>query len=256
MSSSGHSSSTQSQASLRLLGWWELRRGDHDVRLARREQRLLALLALHGRQPRLHVAATLWPESTEGRALSSLRAAVWHTRHQAEGVLSAQESTLALEPGVDVDVHRVARVAAQVATRPGDFGTDHVVSALGRGDLLPGWYDDWVLYEREHLEHLRLRGLEAAARARLQEGDPRAALTAARAALTIEPLHEGVNVLLVRACLAAGNSVEAMRHFHSYRRQVQQELGIRPSQALVDLVAPLLVPRQRDSVASVGSRRR
>jgi DNA-binding SARP family transcriptional activator len=58
-------------------------------------------------------------------------------------------------------------------------------------------------------------------------------------------LHEGVNVLVVRGCLAGGSPADAVRHFDAYRRRLATELGIRPSAQLLDLIRPLVVPRQR-----------
>jgi DNA-binding SARP family transcriptional activator len=241
---------------LQLLGWWDLRIGGRSVALGRREQRLLALLALTGRHPRLELATTLWPDSSEERAMSSLRAAVWHTRHGAEGVLDASGPTLALADGVAVDVHELTALAARAEGSPEAADTAVLMPALHARELLPGWYDDWVLYEREHLEHLRFRALEAMARSRLRSGDPEEAALAAQTALQIEPLHEGANLLLVRARIAADDIVEAVRHFHAYRRRLAQELGILPSGQLVDLVRPFLVARQPDRTPVAHASRR
>src|SRR5512141_1973632 len=88
--------------SLQLFGWWDLRVREQSVTLGRREQRLIALLALTGRRARTQIAGILWPDSTESRAMVSLRAAVWHVRQAAHGVLAAEQSTLALAPHVTI----------------------------------------------------------------------------------------------------------------------------------------------------------
>lgn len=233
------------QPRLQLLGWWDLRRGADSIALGRREQRLLALLALTGRRTRDQLAGTLWPDSSDDHAMSSLRAAVWNTRRAAGDVLLAQQRTLALAGDLTVDVTQLVGLASGVASAPGDHDSARVVETLETADLLPGWYDDWVLFERERVDHVRFRALEALARARLRTGQPHESIVAARSALRIEPLHEGVNLLLVRACLAAGSTVEAVRHFHEYRLRLQRELGIRPSLQLTELIGPLLIAPQR-----------
>lgn len=233
------------QPSLQLLGWWDLRRGHDSIPLGRREQRLVALLALTGRRTRHQLAGTLWPDSSDDHAMSSLRAAVWNTRRAAGDVLLAQQDTLDLAGHLTVDVTQLVSLASGVAAAPGEHDSAQVVETLETADLLPGWYDDWVLFERERVDHVRFRALEALARARLRTGQPHEAVVAARSALRIEPLHEGANVLLVRACLAAGSTVEAVRHFHEYRRRLQRELGIRPSSQLTELIVPLLIAPQR-----------
>ena len=232
------------KAELQLFGWWELRVGESSVPVGGREQRLIALLALTGRQSRAHVAGTLWPDTTEQRAMNSLRAAVWRTRHATTGVLTAQESTLGLAADVAVDATDLVRQASTVVAAP-DLARADSLDLLETKDLLPGWYDDWVLFERARIEHVRFRALEAMALEGLRAGCPNDAAVAARAALRIEPLHEGANLLLIQACLDSGGTVEAVRHFHDYRRRLEVELGIRPSPTLHQLIAPLLVPRQR-----------
>ena len=42
----------------------------------------------------------------------------------------------------------------------GTLGRDVRVDELVAGDLLPGWYDEWVVAEREHFRQLRLHALE------------------------------------------------------------------------------------------------
>lgn len=205
----------------------------------------MALLALTGRRTRSQLAGTLWPESSDDRAMSSLRAAVWNTRRAAGDVLLAQQHTLALAAHLSVDVTQLVGLASGVAAAPGDHDSVHVVETLEAADLLPGWYDDWVLFERERVDHARFHALEALARARLRAGRPHESVEAARSALRIEPLHEGANVLLVRAYLVAGSTVEAVRHYHEYRRRLQRELGIRPSPQLTELIGPLLITPQR-----------
>jgi DNA-binding SARP family transcriptional activator len=234
-------------ASLQLFGWWDLRVREQSVTLGRREQRLIALLALTGRRARTQIAGILWPDSTESRAMVSLRAAVWHVRQAAQGLLAAEQSTLALAPHVTIDVDRlVDRATTVIDSRCWEF-TESLASLEGK-DLLPGWYDDWVLFERERIEHVRFRALESMSQECLQTGDPNGSALAARAALQIEPLHEGANLLLIRACLASGSTVEAVRHFGSYCRRLELDLGIRPSPQVRDLIQPLLIPHQRQGM--------
>jgi DNA-binding SARP family transcriptional activator len=233
------------QASLQLFGWWQLRRRGDSIQVGTREQRLMALLALVGRRTRAHLAGTLWPDSDEHRAMASLRAAVWQVRRCAPNLLDAQQHTLALDDGVRTDVAAMVRLMAAVAASPLAFDERETIETLTGGELLPGWYDDWVLFERERLDHLRIHALDALGRAALQAGHPEDCELAARAGLRIEPLHEGMNILLVQAFLSAGSPVDAVRQFELYRRRLAQELGIRPSGRLMEIVRPMLVPVQR-----------
>jgi DNA-binding SARP family transcriptional activator len=211
---------------LQLFGWWDLHIGDQELPLGRREQRLVALLALTGGRPRVQVAGMLWPDTTETRAMSNLRVAVWQVRHTAPALLSVDRTTLALSCDVAVDVDETTTYAGLAASAPASLDFDETLPLLQQGELLPGWYDDWVLFERERVEHLRMR--------------------AARAATTIEPLHEAAHLLLVRACVASGATAEAVQHYKRYRARLVGELGIRPSPQFAELLQPLVAaPRPR-----------
>jgi DNA-binding SARP family transcriptional activator len=238
-----------------LLDGFSLELGDDDPpvgELPRGVQRLVAHLALCRRPARSAIAGELWPDVPEEHAQGSLRSALWRVQKAAPGLVDASAGTLALARGVRVDVWELTVWARRALDPHG--GTDEAAvpeSAL-RGELLPGWYDDWVLFERERIEHVRFRALEAMAVGCLQTGRPDEAALASRAALQIEPLHEGANLLLMRACLASGSTVEAVRHYKAYRRRLEQDLGIRPSAQVSQLIAPLLVPTQRQRAAPLS----
>jgi DNA-binding SARP family transcriptional activator len=209
-----------------------------------------------GRRPRTQLAGILWPDTTDARAMASLRAAVWQVRHSTDGLLASNGSTLELCGDVRVDVSELASFAGAAETTPTDLEFEETMRVLQTGELLPGWYEDWVLFERERIQHLRLRALESLALTNLQAGNPHRALVAARTAAGIEPLHEGAQTLLVRACLACGNVPEAVRHYQWYRSQLLRELGIMPSTQLTDLVRPFQLPHQRTGAARANHRQR
>lgn len=232
--------------SLQLFGWWRLSRRGRPIELGGREQRLTAVLALRGTRPRLHVAATLWPDTPEDKALASLRAAVLRTQRRAPGVLVASRTTIGLHPDVAVDVREVVRSIedSDLTGAHGTAGTPDLRLILDCDELLPGWYDDWVLFEREQLQQRRLRTLEALASRALDQGDLVTALDAARAATRIEPLLESTRSVTILALLRLGDPASAVREFHSYRRHLHEELGLDPSPQFADLVRPL-IPAQR-----------
>jgi SARP family transcriptional regulator, regulator of embCAB operon len=80
-------------------------------------------------------------------------------------------------------------------------------------DLLPDWYDDWVLLEAEDWRQLRLHALEALAGRLIALGCWGEAANAAGAAVRAEPLRESARAALIQAHLAVGNQSEAVREF-------------------------------------------
>jgi DNA-binding SARP family transcriptional activator len=231
-----HIESRAPSRSLRLLGRWQLVVDGADVDLGHREERLAALLGLTGRSSRLHVAGLLWPESTDARALASLRRAVLQTNQRCPGLLHADRLTIGLDADVEVDVDQVRRAAA--ATENGFVGGASLVGRLAGEELLPGWYDDWVLPERERLAQLQVTALERIARHALEEDDLDLCVAAAHAAAHADPLLEAAAELAIRAHLARGDPGSALLEFGRYRDAVRDELGVPPSRAILDLVEP------------------
>ena len=117
-----------------------------------------------------------------------------------------------------------------------------VVLTAARHDLLPGWYDDWVLLERERLRQLRLHMLEHVARSYLEAGQHDEALQAALEAMGAEPLRETPHRLIVQIHLAEGNAYEALHTFYAYRDLVLRELQLEPSAAMSALLGDILAP--------------
>jgi DNA-binding SARP family transcriptional activator len=241
---------------LSLLGGWQLVVDGDVVALGGREQRLCALLALTGTHARAQVAGTLWPESTDARALASLRRAVAQTHQRCPGLLAADRTSIGLAADVVVDVH-VLRAAVAAAADPDadlDAGPDpSLLVTLAGEQLLPGWYDEWVEAHRDELEHQRTGALERLARRALEHGDTTLAEDAARAVARAEPLRESASELLIRALLGRGDRAGALRELERYRDVVRTELGVVPSPALCALVedpAPPVVPVQRRAPAT------
>ena len=222
---------------LSLLGAWRLRRGSTAVTVASREQRLLACLGLFGCRHRSFLAGLLWPKSTEAQAAGNLRTTVWCISHTFPHLVNTGADTLELDESVRVDTRALQRQVATIQTQPQAQIPDTYVESLGRADLLPGWYDDWVVFEQERFRQLRLGALEFLARQHLAAGDPARAVDAALAAAGIEPLRESAHLLLVQAHLGAGNRAAAVRAYTMFADRLYDELRVPPSDQLSDLVS-------------------
>jgi DNA-binding SARP family transcriptional activator len=231
------------QVSLHLLGGFRLLHDDTPVVVPRGLQRVIALIGLQPSATRSHLAGLLWPETSEERALSSLRTALWRLRQDPCCPLVADGDTVRLGDDVHLDVDELVEAAARV--RNGDIPRPSGVT--GRHDLLPGWYDDWVLLERERLRQLRLHMLEQLAGNHLAAGRHGEALEAALEAMAAEPLRETPHRLVVRIHLAEGNAFEAVHAFYVYRDLLLRELRLEPSAAMCALLADTLAPIRRAS---------
>jgi WD40 repeat protein/DNA-binding SARP family transcriptional activator len=140
---------------LRVLGQFEVRVDGAVVQLASRPaQSLLAYLALSAgtAHRREKLAGLFWPEADEDNARANLRHALWRIRKAVEagragpGYLVSDELAVAFDAGADYWLD------ADVLVADGD--AVHALQnsvAVYRGELLPGFYDDWVSPVREQL---------------------------------------------------------------------------------------------------------
>ena len=242
-------------AQLRLLGDWTLitdpapsGRGTAPIELPAEPQHLIAFLALHGPCPRTQVAGTLWPYLTDQVAAGRLRALLWRLRHRHPDlppVLEVSDVSLRLGSDVVVDVDRFKAAAQLLIRGDDDVDCDAATTVLDSAELLPGWYDDWVLAARERLWHLRLSALDALATKRQSQRRRHEALQAALVATRIEPLHESAHRTIARIHLDDGNIVEAIQHYERFRSMLNRELGLSPSGHFTDLMRPYLQQLRR-----------
>ena len=223
---------------LSLLSAFALECDGETVHLPSTAQRVLAFVALHRRAVRRsYVAGSLWLDSPEERAYANLRSALWRLRRDGSRLVDVDGSELALARGVVVDLRVREELARGVVAGTQSGGT--VDAALFEGDLLPDWYDDWVVIEREHYRQLRLHALDSLCERLTAAGRLDEALEAGLAAVAGEPLRESAQRALIRVHLAEGNRGEAIRQYRLYRRLLADQIGIEPSPLMRELVRDL-----------------
>ncbi|MGZ9234513.1 MAG: AfsR/SARP family transcriptional regulator [Anaerolineales bacterium] len=144
---------------VRLLGMFDIKYKKKPVVISSRPaQSLFAYLALNAgiSQRREKLAAMLWPDSLEETARDNLRHALWRARKALESAgstrfLHANDQTIRFEASSDCWIDAVALEKADE-----NISTDELIATLSKyqGELLPGFYDEWVVLEREHLHAL------------------------------------------------------------------------------------------------------
>jgi DNA-binding SARP family transcriptional activator len=205
---------------------------------------LLAALALRSSGvQRTSAAELLWPDCPRGRALANVRSAVWKGRRiRGCTLIDCDAQRLRLTQAVQVDYSIMMKRAHHIVgldneSGPPDAGQE-AIGGLCRA-LLPDWFDDWLLMDRERWDQVRLHALETLARRLMGSGRFLPALEAALAAVTIEPVRESAHRTVVEIHLAEGNSACALKHYHHYSRLVQRELGVSPSSQMARLIRPI-----------------
>ena len=224
---------------LRLLGGFGLTIDGAAIDMTPAAQRLLAFVALTPRgADRAFTAFQLWPEHCEKRAKANLRSALWRLGKAPSNLTIATKCQLRLDPAVWVDARDGVRELAR-------GGVEEIAEAVLPfhaldSDLLPDWYDDWLMVERERLRQFRLGSLEDAARRSIQAGHFSKAIQLALAAVSIEPLRQSGHLLVIEAHAAQGNQVEAIRQYETLRALLRSKLGCEPSAAAAELMEPIM----------------
>ncbi len=230
---------------LGLIRDFDLRSNGAKIEVPLSSQRLISFVALQDRPVRRSkVSRTLWLDSSEDRANASLRSALWRTPSPGGAhVLLASATHLQLNPLVEVDFRAIIARAQSIldATTPTIAAIDVARELCSFGDdLLPGWYDDWLMMEREKFHHLRLQALDDVGEALYTGGRLADALQLALASVQAEPLRETSHRLAVRVHLKQGNVAEAIRQYRGYAQLLAEELGAEPSEVMLSLIAPCL----------------
>jgi DNA-binding SARP family transcriptional activator len=223
-----------------LLGGFTLLRENEEIVLPMSAQRLVALLALRERPlSRAYLAGLLWPDYSTERSLADLRTALWRANHSQASVVTTTGMRLSLRAEVQVDV-RALTALGRGASGPAPRSV--VADLQGMSwfelslDLLPDWYDDWLVDDREGIRQLRLHALESLTEELSNRGRHAEAILAALAAVRLEPLRETAHAALIRAHLAEGNRSEAQRQFYRCRDLLAAELAVEPSDSILRLI--------------------
>lgn len=220
-----------------LLGGFRLWREGAEVVLPMTAQRVVALVALHDRPVlRSHVGATLWLDAPEDRAAANLRSALWRLRRAGCDVVRPTGPCLELSPRARVDVRDGQALASLAISSPSWWVPGDGDAALLATELLPGWYDEWVLPEREGYRQLRLHALESMCIRLAERGRHALAVQTGLTVVAADPLRESAQAALIKAFLAEGNVGEARRQFERFRTLLRGELGLEPSESLTRLL--------------------
>nr|WP_221382029.1 BTAD domain-containing putative transcriptional regulator [Actinoplanes polyasparticus] len=211
---------------LDLLDGFCLRVGHTAVEVNELAQRLIALLALRRRPVRRAViAGTLWPQKAEARASANLRSILWRLNGAGSPpVITCSGSTLALNDHVHVDVIVLEQSGWEFLDGSPPPATGLGPESLSR-ELLPGWYEDWVIVERERLGQLQIRFLEALVDHLRRGGNFTRAIDYAMRLVATDPLRERSQIALIRALAEEGSWGRARWQADQYRRLLHKTFG-------------------------------
>ena len=102
---------------------------------------------------------------------------------------------------------------------------------LYRGEFLPRLSSEvWAISSCAHFENRFLQVTLEAAGLLLERKDYTLAEALCKKAIQAEPYHEGLHQMLLRVCLAAGDSKSAAAVYEAFRKRLFTEFGIHPNE--------------------------
>lgn len=229
-----------------------------------RLQGLLVYLLLHRHVPqsRQQIAFLFWPNTPEHQARNNLRQLLHYLRRalpSADQFLRADAKTIQWQTDalyrLDVADFEQALAKATVAAKEGRVHAQQKALELAmeryNGELLPGFYDDWILPERERLSRAYSMALQRLVQLGLEQQHYDRAVVYGEHLLNNDPLDEQTYVLLIHLHALRGDRTAAARIFYRCAQVLKRELGVAPGsptlaayrQAL-NLGEPSLTPAQ------------
>jgi predicted ATPase/DNA-binding SARP family transcriptional activator len=202
--------------------------------LTRNAQSLFAYLLLNAgkAQRRERLAGILWPDSSEDNARSNLRHELWRLRKAlkpaGDSYFIIDDLTIAFNPQSEhcLDVHRLESAAHEASS------ADDLMEALSvyHGELLPGFYDEWVFVERQRLHAL----FEAQMRRLLEilqvEGRWVEVLEWGMRWIGVGQWPEPAYRALMTAYANSGDISKAVLTYERFSQGLQEEIGTKPSE--------------------------
>ena len=142
---------------VRLIGTFDIKCDGKPVTLSSRAaQSLFAYLILtagnlHRREK---LAGMFWPDVTEDKARAYLRHELWLIR---KALLSKSKSDYLIADDITIYFNASAEYWLDITSLTNtneNASVDELMKALSvfQGEFLPGFYEDWITQEREHLQ--------------------------------------------------------------------------------------------------------
>ena len=223
---------------LRLLGQFDVRRGGAPIDIpSRPAQSLLAYLALttgtaHRREK---LSGLLWPDANEANARSNLRHALWRIRQALSpepgsppDFLQADNISISIQPSQSVWLDTAALDRPLKADTP----LPDLIECVGAygGELLPGFYDDWVVLERERLRATAERKIQILLDRLLEARSWSEAIEWSERWIALGHVPEPAYRALMGAHAGIGDLSAVAAVYQRCRESLRQELGVEPSE--------------------------
>lgn len=239
-----------------LFGPFELHQDGNPVQglEARKAQELLAFLLIQRTRAysREYLAELLWGQREPAQSKKYLRQTLW----QVQSALGAQlphsdDAALLALDGEWIRCNERCAMHLDVAVFERAYGQAEGVAGsdldgpradalrqavqLYRGDLLPGCYEDWCIFERERLQTMYLAMLDKLIDCCQEHGQYEIGLGYGATILRYDRARERTHRSMMRLHYLAGDRTSALRQFDHLAQALREELDVQPSRRSVAL---------------------
>ncbi len=217
-----------------LLGSLRIEQHHQPIHLpCRKVEALLAYLLLHPEQHAHDPLATLfWADSTDEKARHSLHTALAALRQiLGDSLLLSDHDHVQINPDfpIWVDLYALLAWGKQVdaldLTDPSELRS---MLALWRAELLAGFYDDWIMVERQRYHTRLLKFFLTLTQALRTASEYAPAIEVAQKILVFEPANEHAHQHLMFCYMATCDHSAAIRQYEQCARALDLELGTLP----------------------------
>lgn len=221
---------------VRLLGQFDVRSDGRKVPIASRAgQSLFAFLLLSAgtEHRREKLAGQFWPDTSDDNARHNLRQELWRLR-KALTTPSGSDPEYLLTEDISIAFNRDADYwldVAQLERAHADNSTGELMSqvALYRGELLPGFYDDWVVLERERVQVLFERKIQELLERLIAEQQWSIVLEWAERWIALGQTPEPAYRALMVAHGTVGDTAKVILAYERCVEAMRNEVGVEPS---------------------------
>ena len=243
----------QDLITVQMLGGFNLRsqRGPVEA-LPRKSASLLAYLIMNRSRPQTRdlLAGRFWSDLPEDKARKRLSNTLWQIRTAlgsvaAESLILATNSTIQVSPDwlLEADVDDFERQLDDIEREWANHSArGPLIERLSKliadypGDLLAGYYDDWIEGERSRIRDRYTAAVWQVIRLFKARSDYVTALRYARQLVAHDRLAEESHREVMRLCALLGQVGAAERQYQTCWRVLEDELGVEPSWDTTELI--------------------
>ncbi len=241
---------------VQLLGGYRVIHQGEEVKALQAERLTLFLtyLFLNSETPpsRKQLAFLFWPDSTEEQARTNLRNLLHLLRRAFPEIdsfleVDTQSIRWKADASIQLDVKQFKDALTMAkASKEEQARVGHLLEAVNfyRGELLPGFYEDWILVQREELHQAFLGALTQLAKLLEDARQYEEAIEAVNRLIRSDSLNESAYGHSMRLHALRDDRAGALQVYHNCVTALKRELDIEPSAEIKSLYEQLIQTKE------------